>query len=309
MSLQGSCNVLRALSADSGGRRHNESRSADLSPCCGEKERERERERGGNSTRSTLPPVCIASIADIASSPSGHKICRTSLATLVTFRTPNSALHRFLCFAPSPPCFAPFLCRRISLPVVEHRYRSIRTTYLLAHARNAILFPCSYSYLSSTTTPNYFESNLTETCTAPAPSRASAIGRHAGEIHAPRLCFASLVSPMMSTALISYQISHISARSGPPLSKRIFRRVCHPFVFSTAFCPISEDETTRTGTSFKGRPHRYLFELRCKACLTNIYRIYDAKNISCPTWMLSKDSFRFPKDFSRSLKFSISRSW
>lgn len=58
---------------------------------------EREGERGRKPhSESTLPPACIASIADIASSPSGHKICRTSLATLVTFRTPNSALHRRL---------------------------------------------------------------------------------------------------------------------------------------------------------------------------------------------------------------------
>ena len=46
------------------------------------------------------PNVCTASIADIASSPSGHKICRTSLATLVMLRTPNSALATLSLFPP-----------------------------------------------------------------------------------------------------------------------------------------------------------------------------------------------------------------
>ncbi|KAL2723238.1 hypothetical protein V1477_019089, partial [Vespula maculifrons] len=46
----------------------------------------------GGSLRIPHSLVYAASIADIASSPSVHKICRSSLATLVTFRTPNSEL-------------------------------------------------------------------------------------------------------------------------------------------------------------------------------------------------------------------------
>ncbi|KAL2736015.1 hypothetical protein V1478_002699 [Vespula squamosa] len=46
----------------------------------------------GGSLRIPHSLVYAASIADIASSPSAHKICRSSLATLVTFRTPNSEL-------------------------------------------------------------------------------------------------------------------------------------------------------------------------------------------------------------------------
>lgn len=110
---------------------------------------------------------CIASIADIASSPSGHKICRTSLATLVMFRTPNSALHRFVCSVPHRPIFS--LPLPTDLPSSSIDTNRVHATFshtyaICTHVRRND--PISmHLYVVSAISPNYFESNLIETIT------------------------------------------------------------------------------------------------------------------------------------------------
>lgn len=135
---------------------------------------------------------CIASIADIASSPSGHKICRTSLATLVMFRTPNSALHRFVCSVPHRPVFSLPLPTDLPSPSIDTNrvHATFSHTYTICtHVRRNDPIPM-HLYAVSTISPNYFESNLIETITFRSISHDPA-----EYIYAPSLLH-SLVTPM-----------------------------------------------------------------------------------------------------------------
>ena len=93
------------------------------------------------------PNVCTASIADIASSPSGHKICRTSLATLVMLRTPNSALATLSLLSPLPSLPRPHVAAYACVYVV-HVY------VFVWHVRYVEMNPIPmHSYVSSDSNP------------------------------------------------------------------------------------------------------------------------------------------------------------
>lgn len=98
--------------------------------------------------------TCTASIADIASSPSGHKICRTSLTTLVMFRTPNLTLLRSL---PALFTLLPILPTGVLFLYPVAGQCKSTSAYADVHRNH----PIPMNSFVSSATPNYFDSNLT----------------------------------------------------------------------------------------------------------------------------------------------------